>query len=80
MEIRWARGYNRKSANHLEEVSKVRSAYSDFWKNIKFRKGWDAPLFTEEEVDHLLQDAAEITVCYLHSLFIFILFSFFSPF
>lgn len=37
-------------------------AYSDFWNNIKFRRGWQKPLFTREEVLHLLDRAAEIVI------------------
>eukprot|EP00009_Paramoeba_aestuarina_P007996 CAMPEP_0201518852 /NCGR_PEP_ID=MMETSP0161_2-20130828/9580_1 /ASSEMBLY_ACC=CAM_ASM_000251 /TAXON_ID=180227 /ORGANISM="Neoparamoeba aestuarina, Strain SoJaBio B1-5/56/2" /LENGTH=600 /DNA_ID=CAMNT_0047916741 /DNA_START=99 /DNA_END=1898 /DNA_ORIENTATION=+ len=60
MEVNWMRGYNPKSPHHVQGVATVRGAYSDFWKNIKFRKGWDAPLFSEEEVDILLEQAAAI--------------------
>ena len=37
-------------------------AYSDFWNNIKFRKGWQKPLFQRDEVLHLLDRAAEIVI------------------
>lgn len=37
-------------------------AYSDFWNNIRFRKGWQQPVFTREEVLHLLEKAADIVI------------------
>eukprot|EP01124_Arcella_intermedia_P034984 TRINITY_DN8803_c0_g2_i1.p1 TRINITY_DN8803_c0_g2~~TRINITY_DN8803_c0_g2_i1.p1 ORF type:complete len:562 (-),score=159.03 TRINITY_DN8803_c0_g2_i1:96-1781(-) len=40
----------------------VKDAYSSFWDNIKFKRGWAKPLFSKEEVDHLLEEAADIVV------------------
>jgi len=50
------------TAVQLENATRVKDAYLDFWRNLKFRKGWDAPLFAAEEVDDLLSHAAEIVV------------------
>ena len=38
------------------------SAYCDFWNNIRFRKGWQKPIFLKEEVLPLLERAAEIVI------------------
>ena len=44
------------------EVNKVKEAYGDFWRHIKFRHGIEEPLFGREEVESLLEKAAEIVV------------------
>lgn len=40
----------------------VKNSYGSFWSHIKFRKGWDAPLFARAEVEDLLTQAAEVVV------------------
>eukprot|EP01124_Arcella_intermedia_P034985 TRINITY_DN8803_c0_g3_i1.p1 TRINITY_DN8803_c0_g3~~TRINITY_DN8803_c0_g3_i1.p1 ORF type:complete len:389 (-),score=121.06 TRINITY_DN8803_c0_g3_i1:59-1225(-) len=45
-----------------DKVYMVKDAYSAFWDNIKFKRGWEKPLFSKEEVDHLLEEAADIVV------------------
>lgn len=44
------------------DVKAVKEAYGTFWDNIKFRKGWEKPLFTKDEVAPLLDEAAEVVV------------------
>ena len=44
------------------EVNKVKEAYGDFWRHIKFRHGIEEPLFGRDEVESLLEKAAEIVV------------------
>mmetsp|Transcript_5907 Transcript_5907/g.7764 ORF Transcript_5907/g.7764 Transcript_5907/m.7764 type:complete len:1006 (-) Transcript_5907:86-3103(-) len=50
------------TSHQHENISKVKSSYDDFFRNIKFRKGWDVPLISHEEVDPLFEAAAELTV------------------
>lgn len=44
------------------DVLNVKSAIESFWDNIKFRKEWEKPLFSKEEVQPLIQEASEIVV------------------
>ena len=49
---------------HAEKTKKSQliGAYSDFWNNIRFRQGWQKPIFLKEEVLPLLDRAAEIVI------------------
>lgn len=44
------------------EASQLKESYCNFWKSAKFTRGWAQPLFSREEVEHLLDEVAEIVV------------------
>jgi hypothetical protein len=50
------------SSEDKKKVIEVKEAYNSFWDHIKFKRGWAKPLFSKEEVDDLLTEAAEIVV------------------
>lgn len=48
------------TAEEQKETRAVKAAYASFWENLKFKKGWDTPLFFQSEIDDMLDQAAEI--------------------
>lgn len=50
------------SPEQAESAKQVLEAYGDFWRHVKFAQKWSEPLFTREEVEDLLEMAAECVV------------------
>lgn len=51
-----------------QEKTKIKTAYSDFWNSIQFRKGWSNPPFQQSEVEPYLDSAAEVVARIRHEL------------
>jgi hypothetical protein len=52
------------TSKQIHDKHAVKNAYTDFWNNIKFKKGWEKPaLELSSKVEDLLDRAAEIVVC-----------------